>query len=215
MAQPCWNNSTKRVSLPPDSPFHRMANLVGPGKLQGKEPVYIENVFEMLGTPGQWYFDRPAKMFYYVGNPGENPNNEDVEVPMLEQLIIGQGQPGDPVHNLIFSGLQFSYATWLFPSSGEGFSEIQANYLVTGADGYNRQGLSTLVPGGKEPYAGWTKSAANVSFSYDQHIQFSNDAFAHLGAAGLDLGNGSQFDTVEGCVFTDTSGCGMTLGDVI
>lgn len=215
MAQPCWDNSTKRVPLPPDSPFHRPANLVGPATLQGKEPAYIENVFELLGTPGQWYFDRPGKMFYYVGNPGENPNNEDVEVPVLETLIVGQGQPGNPVQNIIFTGLQFSYATWLFPSSGEGFSEIQANYLVTGPDGYDRQGLSTLVPGGKEPFAGWTKSAANVSFSYDQHVQFSNDTFAHLGAAGLGLGNGSQFDTVEGCVFTDTSGCGITLGDVI
>ncbi|HXF11253.1 MAG TPA: right-handed parallel beta-helix repeat-containing protein, partial [Desulfuromonadaceae bacterium] len=214
MAQPCWNNSTKRVMLPPDSRYKRPANLVGPATLQGKSPAYIENVFEFLNTPGQWYFDRAERKIYYLATDGEDPNKEDVEIPVLEQLIVGNGQPGKPVHNLIFSDLQFSYATWLFPSSGEGFSEIQANYLVTGPDGYSAQGLASLVPGGKEPFAAWTKAAGNVSFSHDHDIQFLNCAFTHLGAAGLDLGNGSQFDTVQGCIFTDTSGNGMELGDV-
>jgi len=214
MAQPCWNNSTKRVMLPPDSKYKRPANLVGPATLQGKAPVYIENVFEFLDTPGQWYFDRAARKIYYLATDGEDPNNEDVEVPMLEKLVIGEGRPGNPVHDILFSGLQFSYATWLFPSSGEGFSEIQANYLVTGNDGWSAQGLSSLVPGGKEPFAAWTKAAGNVSFSYDHNIQFLDCAFVHLGAAGLDLGHGSQSNTVQGCVFTDTSGNGISLGDV-
>ncbi len=214
MAQPCWNNSTRRVMLPPSLPFNRPANLVGPATLQGKQPAYIENVFEFLGTLGQWYFDRTQRMIYYVTAPGEDVLKEDVEAPILETLVAGNGQPENPVHNIVFSGLQFSYATWLFPNSGEGFSEIQANYLVTGEDGYSAQGLDSLVPNGKEPFGGWTKSAGNVSFRYDHDIQFLNDAFVHLGAAGLDLGNGSQSDLVEGCIFTDTSGCGLELGDV-
>jgi hypothetical protein len=214
MAQPCWNNSTRRVMLPPSIPFNRPANLVGPATLQGKQPAYIENAFELLSTPGQWYFDRTARKIYYMASAGEDVTKEDVEAPVLEKLISGKGQSGAPVHSIVFSGLQFSYATWLFPSSGEGFSEIQANYLVTGEDGYSAQGLDSLVPNGKEPFGAWTKSAANVSFSYDHDIQFLNDAFVHLGAAGLDLGNGSQSNLVEGCIFTDVSGCGLELGDV-
>src|SRR5579883_2357039 len=54
MAQPCWDNSTKRVMLPSGK---RTANLVGPMSV-GKQPEYIENAFELLGTPGQWYLDR-------------------------------------------------------------------------------------------------------------------------------------------------------------
>jgi Fibronectin type III domain/Right handed beta helix region len=214
MAQPCWNNSTRRVMLPPSIPFNRPANLVGPATFQGKQPAYIENAFELLGTPGQWYFDRSARVIYYVAAPGEDPGKEDVEVPIWESLVSGHGTPKNPLHNIVFSGLQFSYATWLFPSSGEGFSEIQANYLVTGEDGYSAQGLDSLVPNGKEPFGAWTKSAGNVSFSYDRDLQFLNDAFVHLGAAGLDLGNGSQSNLVEGCIFTDVSGCGLELGDV-
>jgi hypothetical protein len=53
-----------------------------------------------------------------------------------------------------------------------------------------------------------------VSFSFDQHIQFTGDAFVHLGGAGLGLNNGSQNDLVKGNVFTDISGNGIQLGNV-
>src|SRR5581483_10255131 len=115
MAQPCWDNSTKRVMLPNGA---RTANLVGPMSV-GKRPEYVENAYELLGTPGQFYFDRPAHTIYYVPRTGEDLTKADVEVPALETLIGGHGTETAPIHNIIFSGLQFSYATWLFPSSGE------------------------------------------------------------------------------------------------
>jgi hypothetical protein len=40
------------------------------------------------------------------------------------------------------------------------------------------------------------------------------DAFVHLGAAGLDLGEGAQNDVVEGSVFHDISGNGLQLAGV-
>jgi len=210
MAQPCWDNSTKRVMLPNGK---RTANLVGPASV-GKEPAYVENAFELLGTPGQWYFDRSAGVIYYVPRPGEDLSKADVELPVLEKLISAEGTKDSPVHNIIFSHIQFSYATWLQPGTGEGFPEIQANYMVTGQSGYATQGLCKLTPDGACPYGAWTKIPGNISFIYDNNIQFLSDAFVHLGAAGLELGNGSQSDLVQGCVFTDISGNGMELGDV-
>jgi Fibronectin type III domain len=213
MAEPCWDNSTRRVMLPAGSRFRRTANLVGPAGV-GAEPAYVENAYELLGTPGQWYFDRPARTIYYVPRPGEDLRRADVEAPRLERLIVGAGTPERPVHNLVFSGLQFSYATWLFPDTPEGFSEIQANYLVTGSDGYAVQGLGALVPGGKFPYGDWTRIPGNVSFACDRSVRFVGDAFVHLGAAGLELGDGSQRDLVQGCIFTDISGNGLEVGGV-
>jgi hypothetical protein len=212
MAQPCWDNSTKRVMYA-DTSFNRTANLVGPASV-GKEPVYVENAYELLGTPGQWYFDRPAHTIYYVPRPGENLAQADVEAAALESLVIGAGTREHPVHDLTFSGIQFSYATWLEPSSGEGFSEIQANYMVTGRDGWSKQGLCTLAPGGACPYGAWSKAPGNVNFTYARNISFQGDAFIHLGGAGLNLDNGAQENVVEGCVFTDISGNGFELGNV-
>jgi hypothetical protein len=215
MAEPCWNNSTNRADLKPElaAKFKRSANLVGPARV-GKAPAYVENAFELLKDPGQWYFDRSAKTIYYIPRPGEDLKTVDAEVPILEQLIVGKGTESAPVSNLRFEGIQFSYATWLYPSSDEGFSEIQANYMVTGKDGAALQGLGDLVEGGKHPFGAWTKTPGNVAFQYDHNIRFVRDAFVHLGAAGLELGNGSTNDVVEGCVFTDISGNGIELGGV-
>jgi hypothetical protein len=127
----------------------------------------------------------------------------DVEAPVLQSLITGGGTPGSPLHNVVFSGIQFSYATWLGPSTGTGFSEVQANYLNQGP-----------TPTADNAGYDWTQIPANVSLTYDQHVQFTGDAFVHLGAAGLGLGDGSQDDLVQGDVVTDTSGNGIELGNV-
>src|SRR5581483_1672990 len=213
MAQPCWDNSTRRVMLPADSGFHRTANLVGPASI-GKTPTAVENAFELLTAPGQGDFDRAAAAIYYIPRPGEDLAGADVELPVLEKLIDGRGSPDHPIHNIIFRHLEFTGATWLYPSSNEGFSEIQANYMVTGSNGYAVQGLCQLAPGGTCPYGAWTKTPGNVSFAYDQQLQFDDCAFIHLGGAGLELGDGSQSNVVEGCVFTDISANGLELGGV-
>ncbi len=213
MAEPCWDNSTRRVMLPAGSGFHRTANLVGPASI-GKTPASIENAFEFLDAPGQWYFDRAAATIYYIPRSGEDLASADVELPVLEKLIDGHGTPDHPVHNIIFRRLEFTGATWLYPSSNEGFSEIQANYMVTGSNGYATQGLCQLAPGGTCPYGAWTKTPGNVSIACGQNIRFEDCVFAHLGGAGLELGGGSQSNVVEGCVFTDISANGLELGGV-
>jgi hypothetical protein len=212
MAQPCWDNSTKRILL---GPGQRTANLVGPASV-GKEPAYVENAYELLGTPGQFYFDRPSHTLYYVPRTGEDLAKADVEAPVLETLIAAEGTATAPVHDVQFQNLQFSYAGWLGASSPEGFSEIQANYRLTGPRAWATQGLCKLAPGGDGecPYGAWTKMSANLKLHYTKRVQFRGDAFVHLGAAGLDLGDGAQGDVVEGCAFTDISGNGLELGTV-
>ncbi|NUP48736.1 MAG: right-handed parallel beta-helix repeat-containing protein [Catenulispora sp.] len=221
MAQPCWTNSTARAGSFPDG---RAYNLVGRSSIT-EQPTSVENAFQFLGanTPGQWFLDQGDSKLYYVPRPGEDLATADVEAPVLEKLITGGGSASAPLHNVVFNGLQFSYATWLGPQfhtqgTSDGFSEIQANYQVTGATGAASQGLCHIPPPtytlGTCPYAAWTQIPGNVSLTYDQRIQFTDDAFVHLGAAGLALGDGSQNDVVKGDVVTDVSGNGIQVGNV-
>ncbi|WP_370939349.1 fibronectin type III domain-containing protein [Amycolatopsis sp. cg13] len=213
MAQPCWDNSTKRVMFA-DIPG-RSVNMVGPGDLtNGRQPSYVENAFELLDTPGEWYLDRAAHTVYYLPRKGENLHWADVEMPALEKLVDGRGTAEKPIHDISFRGIQFSYATWLEPSSPEGFSEIQAGYRITGERGWATQGLCQFTPGGSCPYADWTKEPGNVSLSHGHRIEFQDTVFAHLGAAGLDLGEGAQDSSVSDSVFTDISGNGVEIGGV-
>jgi hypothetical protein len=217
MGQPCWDNSNQR-HIKTDWNPPRTADLVGPGRLgnpgpdpggNGIPPTSVENAFELLDTAGEWYLDRTASTVYYIPRPGENLATASVTAPVLQQLVTGTG-----VANVTFTGLQFSYATWLGPSTDTGFSEIQAGYTITGSNGYAVQGLCQFAPGGTCPYGSWTKEPANVSFTGAHNVQFLGNGFVHLGAAGLDLGNGSQGTLVKGNVFTDISGNGIELGGV-
>ena len=213
MAQPCWDNSTKRVEFP-DIPG-RSVNMVGPGKLtNGQLPAYVENAFEVLDVPGEWYLDRAARTVYYLPRPGDDPRWADVEMPALETLLDGRGTAQAPIHDVAFTGLHWEYATWLMPSSGEGFSEIQAGYTNTGPTGWATQGLCQFVDNGSCPYASWTPEPGNVTVSHGQRVEFSDSVFIHLGAAGLRLTDGAQDSVVRGNIFTDISGNGIEIGGV-
>ncbi|MFJ6081294.1 fibronectin type III domain-containing protein [Streptomyces sp. NPDC092369] len=213
MVQPCWDNSNKRVEFP-DIPG-RTVGMVGPGHLTNSgKATYVENAYELLDQPGEWYLDRSAHKVYYLPREGENLARADVEAAAAEQLVDGRGTADAPVHDLAFRGIRFSYATWLTPSRPEGFSEIQAGYTVTGDQGWATQGLCQYVEGGTCPFASWTKMPGNVSFAYGQRIEFADDVFAHLGAAGLDLGTGSEDSSVRASIFTDISGNGLEIGGV-
>ena len=212
MANPCWNNSANRLCCFPN---HHWYNLVGHALVE--LPSSVENAFQLLTSPGEWFLDQGNSKIYYIPRTGENlATTANVEVPVLQSLVTGNGTATSPIHNIVFNGIQFSYATWLGPNTNEGFSEIQANYQVTGPNGAQVQGLCNIPPPpthGTCPYGAWTQIPGNVSFTYDQNIQFTNDAFVHLGAAGLALSDGSQNDLVKGSVFTDISGNGLELGN--
>jgi Right handed beta helix region len=190
MAQPCWDNSTKRGN-----------NNVGPGSVGS--PTRAESAYQLLDVPGEWYLDVTSSKFYYIPLAGQTLANLDVEAPVLEALVTGGGTAASPLHNVIFRGIQFSYATWMGASSSNGFSEVQANYLVWGTAG---------PTAGNAEYS-WFQIPANVSLTYAQNIQLTGNAFVHLGGAGLALGNGAQNCLVQGNVVTDTSGSPIELGN--
>src|SRR6266545_1962033 len=189
MAQPCWTNTDNRLPRTSSQAW----NLVGRPRLHTL-PTLVDNAFELLDKPG------------------EDPATAKLIAPVLETLVSGRGTATAPLHDVTFTGLQFSYATWLRPSTPEGLSEVQATVSLTGTGAGSTQGLCTNVPGGTCPYGAWTKTPGNVSFAYARDIQFLGDGFVHLGGAGLDLDHGTPGTTVKGSVFTDISGNGLQLG---
>jgi hypothetical protein len=72
---------------------------------------YVENVFEELKEPGEWYLNKKTGMLYYIPKEGEDPENTEVIVPYLEHILILQGSPeeGRYIHNVGFTGIQFSF----------------------------------------------------------------------------------------------------------
>ena len=206
MAQPCWQNTTLRTT-----PGTALA-ISGFNQPLGKAFI-VTNAYELMTKPGQWYLDQSAHRMYYVPLPGQDMAHATVVAPRLQTLVSGAGTSAAPIHDITFRGITFSYATWLEPSSTNGYSSFQAGTYLTGTAAYRNQGACDS-PQATCPYAAYDQIPGNVTFTHDQRITFSSSTFAHLGAAGLALGDASQDDVVAGNLFTDTSGGGLTIGGV-
>jgi hypothetical protein len=85
-------------------------------------PGNIQNAATLLHA-GQWYLDAAAQTLYY---DGANPSDSDVELPRLETLLQGSGTLAAPLHDVTFSGLTFSYATWTHPPTTPGSPTCKA-----------------------------------------------------------------------------------------
>jgi hypothetical protein len=67
----------------------------------------IQNAYELLDHPGEFYFDQAAKTLYYIPRPGEDMSTVQVVAPVTETLLRIEGQPlKRPVRNLTFEGLR-------------------------------------------------------------------------------------------------------------
>lgn len=205
MAQPCWDNTTLRTDP------HTALGTIGNGPLTATPTV--TNAYPLLTQLGQWYLDGHAHQLYYIPRSGQDMAKATAILPRLQTLVGGTGSPSAPVHDIEFRGITFSYAGWLEPNSTDGYSGVQAGAYLTGTDAYQLQGACSS-PKASCPYYSYPQIPGNVDFRYDQRLTFEQDTFEHLGAAGLELGDGSQNDLVEGNRFTDTSGSGLILGGI-
>ena len=74
-------------------------------------PYYLDNVFEALARPGQWYLDRPAGKLYYVPRGGERMETAEVIAPVLGHVarLAGDAAGGRPVQHVMLENLTISH----------------------------------------------------------------------------------------------------------
>jgi len=84
-----------------------------------KEYRMIENVFEELDNPGEWYFNKGEHKLYYWPNKKVNLNTSKFEVAVLKDLIKVVGTIENPVKNVTISGITFNNTQRTFMESYE------------------------------------------------------------------------------------------------
>ena len=216
MKQPCWGT----IALPPPPGVRCEV-----GRHLVTVPTDIENAYEQLDQPGEWYLDRSAGVIYYLPLPGENLNTAQVIAPVLESLVSGAGTPDAPIHDIEFKGITFLHTTWLLPSTNEGLPEYQANnywFADAGRDPEGGEVGKSGQPASSVSVAAYATTyddhsgfaAAAVSFLAARHVRIERCSFGPLGGTGLALSGGSQDCAVAGCVFTDISDNGLRVGQL-
>ena len=194
MAEPGWTNANV---------FRESGG--EPGIWSFWQVTRFENAYEFLDSPGEWYLDERRGWLYYKPRPREKLRTADVELPVLQTLVRGRGREGKPIRNIEFRGLTFSHATWLEPSTGNGYVSDQGGFHLVG-QGHRPNTI------GHDPRDAATPG--NVSFRFGHGIRFVNNRFRHLGAVALSLGTGSHNTLVRRNTFTDVGSSAVQLSGI-
>ncbi|NLZ03711.1 MAG: PDZ domain-containing protein [Phycisphaerae bacterium] len=79
-----------------------------------KDYLFVENLFEEVDAPGEWYFDVRTKTLYLMPEPDVAPSQAQVIGAGLKELVLIRGTPDEPVRNLHFRGLRFRHTQRIF-----------------------------------------------------------------------------------------------------
>lgn len=176
--------------------------MVGSGGQQigNKEDwIYFENALLFVDTPGEWFYDKNDYKLYYYPEEGQNPNELEMVIPCVNQLISVIGTDEDRVRNVDFVGLAFCHTTLYMPE--EGFHNIQAG---------NGTICKDASWGSKSEFkASLSLGAINIEKATGCRIQ--NCEFSMLGEGGICMGQGTNSSLVSGCIITDVGSFGIFL----
>ncbi|OCT15206.1 hypothetical protein A8709_13975 [Paenibacillus pectinilyticus] len=174
---------------------------------------WIENAYELLDTPGEWYLDKTGAIngtpntFYYIPRAGEDMATAKVEVPTIEKLMTIKGNiPNtadftsavNAVTGLTFEGLNFSGATWLFPNTNGGWSDTQNNNNRSGTNYTNNDS----TPDGA------------ITLFETNNINFIKNKFYKFGGTALYLESANSYVNIIGNLFCDIASQAINIGDV-
>jgi hypothetical protein len=212
MQQPAWNNNNGGYDTL-TSPFRAAA-------------MYLENAYEFLDSPGEWYLNPGTGVLSYIPRSGENMSSADVELPTLQSLVAVGGSYDSPAHDVSFSGLTFTGTSWLGPSSNQGYADQQTGAYLAGnwpwpAFGSCSSGCTVFES--TRPH--WSQMPAAVQVSAANTITFSGDQFVNLGQIAVGIGNdananasgvglGARSITVTGSTFTGVAAGAILAGGV-
>lgn len=172
---------------------------------------YLTNAKELLDSEGEWYLDARASKLYYIPRKGEDMGSAEVIAPAVETLVQVTGTPDEPVKDVTFEGITFSYATWMRPSVS-GHAPLQAGMYMTEA--YKLRPKMDRPNGDhKLDNQGWVgRPAAAVSLNCAENVSFTKCTFEHNASTGLDYHLYIKGGTVDRCTFRDIGGNGILAG---
>ena len=79
-----------------------------------KDFLFVENIFEELDAPGEWFFDRADRVLYAMPEPGIELNAVPVVAAGLLELIRLEGTAEKPVSNIHIDNIVFKHTKRVF-----------------------------------------------------------------------------------------------------
>ena len=192
--------------------FHRAYPMLGTA-FQSNPPkqqvFYLENSYDLLDAPGEWYLDEKTQTLYYKPRTGESMATANVVAPRINTLFSVLGKDTkNKVGYISFEGLIFAHSNYTRPSE-EGFLDLQAgNFNVDVLADPGRGNWEKL---NSNKFLLW-RPDAGFRVENAHHLLVKNCTFTQMAATGLDFVSGTNDDVIEGNVFYEIGAAGIMLG---
>ena len=84
-----------------------------------KQYRFVENIWEELDAPHEWYFDKKTRTLYFIPPSNVNLSKAKFEVSGLHSLFELRGTPEKPLRNVHFKNLHFTHTERSFMETKE------------------------------------------------------------------------------------------------
>ncbi|WP_167858987.1 right-handed parallel beta-helix repeat-containing protein [Paenibacillus cymbidii] len=160
---------------------------------------YVDNVFEHLTEPGEWYLDRLSGKLYYMPMDGETIDGTQISAPRTEQLLrlFGDPERGVYIDHLHFRGLSFRHTDWSLPRGGD-------PERASGHPGMEQRDLACA------PQAAYHLPGV-IDWTGARHCVLEDCDIRHVGFYAVNLGPGCTGNHVVGNTMYDMGAGGVKL----
>jgi hypothetical protein len=144
----------------------------------------VENIFEALDQPGEWYLDRTTGVLYYWPMPGEDMTKAEVIAPVVRQTLVAfKGQPAEKklIEHLRFQGISFQHT----------------DCYIAADMGLDHQGATEQKP--------------MIAAKGLRHSVFEECEIAHAGENALWLDSGCADNVIRRCHIHDLGGSAVFI----
>lgn len=141
----------------------------------------IENVFEELDAPHEWYFDKEERILYYYPEAELDIHKVKIEVVRLKNLIEFKGAKENPVRFVNFKGFVFRHAARSFMENKEQLLRSDWTTYRGGAIVFNGAEDCSLLDCELDQLGGNSVFVNN----YNRRITIKGCYIHHSGASGV------------------------------
>ncbi len=156
------------------------------GWWETKQRYRLENYFDALDAPGEWYLDRRTGKVYYWPRPGEDMTAADAWAPKLGVLmrLDGESELGLYVEHIRFQGLSFQHADWI----------VEKTAVNDGQGAAFQKDAAVMLRGARD-------------------VRFERCEIAHVGMYALWFREGCKDDLAVQCHIRDLGTGGVRIGE--
>ncbi len=171
---------------------------------------YLDNVFEELKEPGEFYLDRRTGRLTYVPRPGEDPQKTEVFAPCTLQLLAltGDTDRGECVEFLRFRGITFEHTDWRHPD----VSDDGARFIEPSGDHIQFENRRHY----RVNNAAASQAAADVPgvifLEAARHCAFLGCTIQNIGWYGVQISDACRGISVRHCTIREMGAGGVKIG---